>query len=184
MKSKSPKTRQIITKLAVFIFSILGALVLMQNVYFQGFLHSLGTYGYIGAFITGIFWVFTYTIAPATSVLLVLGKHLNPLMVSVIAGFGAIFGDLVVFRLVEDTFHEEIKHYYTRQGGKRITRFFHGLLPIIGALIIMSPLPDEWGVALMGITNVNVIKFTVLSLVLNTIGIFCLVKVGPFLVFK
>jgi len=46
----------------------------------------------------------------------------------------------------------------------------------VGALIIISPLPDELGVSLMGISKLKWYRFLLLSFTLNTLGIFFLLS--------
>jgi uncharacterized membrane protein YdjX (TVP38/TMEM64 family) len=49
---------------------------------------------------------------------------------------------------------------------------------VLGAIIIASPLPDEMGVGLMGISKLKTSQFILLSFVLNAIGIFIVVTAG------
>jgi hypothetical protein len=51
-------------------------------------------------------------------------------------------------------------------------------MPTIGAIIIISPFPDEIGVALMGLTRMNKLSFLVLTYILNSVGIFILALVA------
>ena len=50
------------------------------------------------------------------------------------------------------------------------------MLPVIGAIIIASPLPDELGVSLMGMSQMKASRFILLSYILNSIGIFLVVS--------
>ena len=60
------------------------------------------------------------------------------------------------------------------------TKYFSWTLPVLGAVIIASPLPDEMGVGLMGISKLKTSQFILLSFVLNSIGIFIIVSAGAF----
>ena len=65
-----------------FLFlSLLLALYLFRNESFHSYLLHLGNFGYIGAFIGGILFVSTFTVATATLILLVLAEGLNPVPV-------------------------------------------------------------------------------------------------------
>jgi hypothetical protein len=66
-----------------------------------GFKH-LGQLGYLGAFITGVLFVSTFTVAPAGLVLYHLAERLHPLEVALLAGAGAMLGDYLIFRFVKD----------------------------------------------------------------------------------
>jgi hypothetical protein len=56
------------------------------------------------------------------------------------------------------------------------TPYFAWLVPVIGAVIVASPLPDELGVSLMGASSIASWQFLILSYCLNAAGI--LVVVG------
>jgi uncharacterized membrane protein YdjX (TVP38/TMEM64 family) len=52
------------------------------------------------------------------------------------------------------------------------SKYFSWTVPFLGALIIISPLPDEIGVSMMGISSIDTRRFALLSFVLNCIGVF------------
>ncbi|MDO8658949.1 MAG: hypothetical protein Q7K55_09495, partial [Candidatus Levybacteria bacterium] len=78
---------------------------------------------------------------------------------------------------------EEITPFYNRLGGTHIaavlhTKYFSWTLPVIGAIIIASPLPDEIGVSLISISKMKTYRFLLLSFILNSIGIFSIVSIS------
>ncbi|KKR47070.1 MAG: hypothetical protein UT80_C0011G0001, partial [Parcubacteria group bacterium GW2011_GWC1_40_13] len=50
-------------------------------------------------------------------------------------------------------------------------KLFKWLIPFIGALIIASPLPDEAGLAMMGLSKMKTSVFIPISFALNFLGI-------------
>ncbi|MEN9561421.1 MAG: hypothetical protein RIQ56_694, partial [Candidatus Parcubacteria bacterium] len=46
--------------------------------------------------------------------------------------------------------------------------------PVLGAIIILSPLPDEFGLALLGFSKLKIWVVLLLAFVLNAIGIYAL----------
>ena len=136
------------------------------------FLLNLGAWGYMGAFIAGILFVSTFTVATGIVILLVLAEKLSPIEIGLIAGLGAVIGDLTIFRFIKDGLIEEINPVYRRLGGDHITKilqtqYFSWTLPVIGAIIIASPFPDEIGVSLMGIAKMKTYQFVALSFFLR-----------------
>lgn len=144
---------------------------------------ALGQTGYIGAFIVGIFFVSTFTVAPASVVLFNLADTLHPLEVAVFAGAGAMLGDYILLRYLKDkvfdevrpllkqvTTHKHFKMYYTP--------YFGWLTPLMGAIVIASPLPDEVGIGLMGLSRIKPWQFMLLAFLLNSIGIFLIVMLA------
>jgi len=167
--------------LTYLFISLSFAFLLSLSEIFHTFLLNLGGFGYLGAFITGMFFVSTFTVATAAVVLFILAETLSPLEIGLLGGLGAVFGDFLIFRFVRNNLIDEIELLYIRLGGNHFnkmlhTKFFSWMLPVIGAIIIASPLPDEIGVSLMGISKLKFYQFLLFSFILNAIGIFLVVS--------
>ena len=90
---------------------------------------------------------------------------------------GAVIGDFLIFKFVRD----ELSHHITNlamtpKTPRRIhqlfkNRWFRWVPFFLGGLIIASPLPDELGVSLMGISHADTKTFMVFSFCFNFIGI-------------
>lgn len=120
----------------------------------------IGNFGYIGAFISGIFFVSVFTVAPAAIVLFFLAETLNPLIVALFAGSGAVIGDYLIFRFLRDRVFDEIKPLLLKNGGNLLmklfkTPYFAWGLSLVGAFIIASPFPDEVGIGLLGASKLR-----------------------------
>lgn len=167
--------------LSIFLVGIFMAFLLSQYQPFQQFLLNLGTWGYIGAFFGGILFVLSFTMPMGSVILFLLAEKLSPLEIGLIAGLGAVVGDLAIFHFVKDNLLEELKPLYHRFGGDHVShilhsKYFHWTLPVLGAFIIASPFPDEVGVSLMGISKMKTYKFVVISFLLNVTGIFLIIS--------
>lgn len=152
----------------------------------QNTIIGIGDLGYFGAFLVGIFFVSTFTVAPASIVLFYLAQELAPLEVALFAGLGGVVGDYIIFRFLKDRVFDELKPMFMRLGGVRLshliaTPFFAWTAPVLGAIIIASPLPDEIGVGLLGISRLKNWQFLLLSLILNSIGIFIIISLAKVL---
>jgi len=163
--------------LLTLFFGLISAGFLYQFEDFHQALLSIGAWGYFGAFLAGILFVSSFTAATGMVILLVLVERLIPLEIAIVAGAGAVLGDLFIFRFVKDGLTEEMRPLFNRLGGNHITTLLHTpyfswTLPLLGAVIIASPLPDEVGVSLMGISKMSTGRFLGLSFLLNSIGIF------------
>jgi len=161
---------------------ILLAVVLSRNSTFHSFLLHLGGFGYVGAFLAGILFVSTFTVATSALVLLTLAETLSPIEIGLIAGIGAVVGDMMIFRLIKDNLANEIEDIYNHiDTEKHLKKLFHSkyfswTLPVFGAIIIASPLPDEMGISLINLSKMSTFKFVLLSYILNSIGIFLIVS--------
>lgn len=130
----------------------------------------------------GILFVSTFTVATSALVLLTLAETLSPIEIGLIAGVGAVVGDLLIFSLIKDNLANEIEDIYnqidTKQHIKKLfhTKYFSWMLPVFGAAIIASPLPDEMGISLIGLSKMKIANFIFLSYLLNSVGIFLIVS--------
>lgn len=166
--------------LTLFFISVIFSILLSRYEPLNTFLLNLGNWGYIGAFFAGILFVSTFTVATGAVILLILAERLSPIEIGIIAGLGGVVGDFTIFRFVKDGLLSEITPVYNSLGGRRLTavlrtKYFSWTLPVIGALIIASPFPDEIGVSLMGIAKIKTYQFILLSFVLDTVGVFLFV---------
>lgn len=157
--------------LSMFLFLYLATTPLVRTV-----IQSLGSTGYIGAFIVGMFFVSIFTVAPASIVLFNLADTLHPVEVALLAGAGAVLGDYLIFRYLKDTIFEELQPLFQRVTTHRLTKlyytpYFQWLTPILGAIFIASPGPDEVGIGLMGLSKIKPWQFLMITFLLNSIGI-------------
>jgi uncharacterized membrane protein YdjX (TVP38/TMEM64 family) len=168
--------------LTFLLLSLVLAYFVLRNENLHSYLLHLGNFGYLGAFLAGILFVSTFTVATGAIILLVLAESLSPIEIGIIAGLGAVVGDFAIFRFVKDDLAREIKQIYNLLNKNHHfskvlhTKYFSWTLPVVGAIIIASPLPDEIGVSLMGISKLKTYQFFLVSFILNAIGIFLVVS--------
>lgn len=148
----------------------------------HGFLLNLGNWGYLGALIGGILFVSSFTSAIGTVILFILSEKLPIAELSIIAGIGGVIGDFTIFKIVKDDLIKELKPLYNKFGGRKVTKFFQKkyvrwLVPVLGAIIIASPFPDELGVSLMGLSGMKARKFLIITFILDIAGIYALISV-------
>src|SRR3989344_3421969 len=101
-------------------------------------------------FIAGMFFTSVMTTAPAMAVLGVLSFHVNPLVLAVAGGAGAVCGDYLIFAFVRDRLGDDFAYLIKRTGTPRFFKIFHrktfrSVLPFIGGGLIHSPRPHEPG---------------------------------------
>ncbi|MBI4089579.1 MAG: hypothetical protein HY424_02630 [Candidatus Levybacteria bacterium] len=135
----------------------------------------------IGSFIAGVFYVSASTAALGILMLSDLSKTLHPIEIAIIAGLGGAVADLVIFRFFRNDVLSEITPIYNKLGGQHLTKlmchkYLRWSLPIVGAIIIASPFPDELGISLMGISKIKSFQFVILSFILDATGVFLLVS--------
>ncbi len=166
---------------ALLILSLIVFFYFLNSDFVRSLIVNVGSLGYVGVFIVGIFFVSTFTVAPSLVVLYYLATQHNPWEVALLAGMGAVIGDYLIFRFFKDAVFAEIKPHFTlfkKPFFERIfsSPYFAWMVPFAGAIIIASPLPDELGLSLMGLSKIKNWQFLLLSFFLNSAGILALVS--------
>jgi len=180
--------------ITLFLLSILIAVLLSVTGVLDAFFSDLGSLGYVGAFLAGLLFPITFTAPLATAALLYIGAHYDITSSVLLATFGALIGDLVIFTFIKDGTLKEIHeirseyrinhrthdHYRRHKALLMLfqTKPFHALAIFLGGLLILSPLPDEFGVAILASYKLDIKKFIPLSLLLNGIGIWIVLSIG------
>lgn len=165
---------------ALLFLSVVLFVYFLDSEFIQGGLRTIGALGYAGAFIVGIFFTSAFTIAPAGVALYALAETHDPVLIALLAGAGAVLGDYLILRLLKDRVFAELAPLAKRYGGSFFRAFFRSpyfswLIPFIGAFVIASPLPDEIGIALLGLSKIRTWQFLTVAFVLNAIGIFLII---------
>lgn len=130
----------------------------------------------ISSFIGGLLFTSVFTTAPA---IVFLGEvsQIEPIfIVALIGAIGAVCGDLLIFYLFKSHVANDLDGLMKRVKNnplKLLSRNsgFRWVSILIGAFIIASPLPDELGIAMMGISRLKLNVFIPISLIFNFLGI-------------
>ena len=166
----------LVRDVAIVILSIFIAIILAKTGVLESLITSTQKVRFIGSFVAGILFVSVFTAAPATVALGEIARSNSVIAVALIGGLGALIGDLLIFRFVKDKLSEDLLGLVRRSRSERLTaisrmRGLRWIVPLIGALIIASPLPDEIGVAMLGLSKMKNSLFIPLSFILNSAGI-------------
>jgi uncharacterized membrane protein YdjX (TVP38/TMEM64 family) len=163
--------------------SIILLLIFADHAIVRGLISAIGDLKFLGLFFAGFFIVSTFTIVPATLVLSEMSKTYGTLEVVLLAGLGAVLGDFIIFRFIRDSISEELRPLFKSIAKEKHIRklfhtpFFAWLTPVVGAVIIASPLPDELGLTILGASHMSNTRFLLLATALDFLGIFLLVSI-------
>ena len=163
--------------LIYILVSIAVAVYIVESGVVHSFATSLADLSWAGTFIAGMLFTSMFTTAPAIAILGELAQEQSVLSVALIGAAGAVVGDFILFQMVRDRIGEDIRYVLKHAKVRRFpaifkTKLFHSATPFIGALLIASPLPDEFALAFLGFSKVADRSFLYISYVMNTIGIF------------
>lgn len=157
--------------------SIAFAVLIVETNVVPALLNGIKADPALASFVAGLFFTSVVTTAPAIAVLGELSLEANLFVVAVFGGLGAVVGDYLIFAFVRDRVSEDIAHLMSHKTLARYQaifrrRTFKRVLPFIGGFIIASPLPDELGLALLGMSHVKTSRFALISFCFNAAGIF------------
>lgn len=169
--------------LTAVLISVLVAIILAQNETFKNWLLNLGSLEYIGALLAGMIFVSSFTAAIAIVAIAIMAQNINPMALGLIGGVGAVMGDYLIFKLVRSHLQEELSMLFGQEGTSYVkavlrSRYIAWMLPLIGIFILASPLPDELGVSLLGISKISEARFILISYVSNAVGILMIASVA------
>jgi hypothetical protein len=173
---KKISENNLLRDLGVVVLSIVIAIILVETGVLRGLLASTEGLKLFGSFIAGLFFTSIFTTAPAMVTLGEIARSNSLWGTALLGGCGAMLGDLVIFRFVKNSLADDfsflVKHHYSRRMSVIFRmKFFRWFIAFLGALIIASPLPDELGLAMMGLTKIKTAVFIPISFALNTLGI-------------
>jgi len=130
----------------------------------------------MSSFIAGIFFTSGMTIPAATTMLVALSRTQTIYLVAFFGALGALIGDFLIFRFIKDRIAlyilEIVKHIRFKLPSLPLPKWaIKILLPIGGVLILASPLPDEIGLLLMGLTKTKSVYLFPLIFIVKFLGI-------------
>lgn len=180
-KATNKNAYALVTDVVIIALGIVVAIFLSKIGFIDAIVNSVKGYYIIASFLTGIFFTSVFTLAPASIALVHLAEDTPIHNVVVWGGLGAMCGDLILFFFIRDRFAEDLMKTIRKSTVKHIMKSLHfgflrWLSPILGALIIASPLPDEFGIALLGMSKTKTIFLIPISFLMNMLGIFLLIE--------
>ena len=175
----------IIRDLVLIVFSIVAAIMLAKTGVLTGILANMQEWKFLGSFLSGMFFVSIFTAAPAAAVLFEIAASNSIWAVAFFGGAGALIGDILIFRFIKDSLAEDARWLIGKTKQERFfsifqSKLFRWLIPFIGALAVASPLPNEVGLAMMGLSKMKTAVFVPLLFALNFVGILIIGLIARF----
>lgn len=157
------------------------AYLIYRSPFFSNLISFLVRFGYLGGLLGGFLFSSTLTAIIGLLLMLSLAPHLNLFGLVSAATLGAVIGDIIIFYIIKNKLSHDVSftsHLFSKYHLSKLfhSRYFSWTLPIVGALIIMSPLPDELGISLFGIAHAPVEEFAFVSLMSRTFILFLLIS--------
>lgn len=145
----------------------------------MNFMDSSKSFGIFASFLVGMFYASIFTAAIALALLADLSQTTPWYEVIFMAGLGCTVGDFILLRFIKDKFSDDFLSVLEDKFGnvwKKSDRYNYLKVVsfMVGAIVVASPLPDEIGLAFMGVSGVHAKYFLPVTFVLNLIGITCI----------
>ncbi len=167
---------ELVKDFGYILIGIFLAVIAVHTGVLDAFVRSLGNDA-LASFVSGIFFTSIFTLAPASVALAHISLTAPIHEVALWGGLGAMLGDLLIFLFIRDKFTRDLTAAMKPSFARHIVNSFHTgfmkwLGPLLGAAIIASPLPDELGLALMGLSRTRILVLMPVTFVMNVIGIY------------
>ncbi len=171
--------RELMKDFLLVLAGAVAAVLLSQSGIIESVVGLLGGTA-TASFVSGIFFTSVFTVAPASVALAGIAETGSHAAVALWGALGAMLGDLMLFYFIRDKFADDIANSLKPSIVKHVVSSFHfgflkWLSPLLGAAIIASPLPDEFGLALMGMSKVKTAVLMPVAFVMNAIGIYLII---------
>lgn len=144
-------------------------------------LAALHTTAFGQSFVAGLFFTSVFTTAPATVALGTIAVHIHPVQNALVGALGSLVGDLIIFKFVQNDITKDFVFLMKMLKKEKRSlwlhlhffrlRAFKWIVPLLGALVIASPLPDELGLMMLGLSRVKTRYMIPLTYSMNVLGI-------------
>lgn len=175
-----PKVKRLLLKTFVFAVSLSFAWWIIKSSYLENIVEAILPLRFVSEIVAGILYTSFLTSPVSVAMLVVLAKTNNPITTALLAGIGTVIADLLIVRFFKSEISSDLKLVSKELHLQKVSMFlkaFHldFLVPLLGAVIVASPLPDELGLLMLGASKLNYRELAILSYVLNTAGILLIV---------
>lgn len=181
MSRNKKNAKALVHDVVMIAVGIAGAVILSKTGAIDFAVTAFKDYYILASFFAGIFFTSAFTLAPASIALVHIAENSPIGGVALWGGLGAMCGDLILFFFIRDRFAEDLMKAMRPSTIKHVLRSLHfgflkWLSPLLGALIIASPLPDEFGITLLGMSKVRLVVLIPVAFVMNVLGIYLLIQ--------
>lgn len=175
-----PKLKKLLFKTFIFILSLSSAWWLVKSGSLNSLVDTILPVRFLSEILAGMFYTFFLTSPIALAMLIVLAQENNPILTALLAGVGAVLGDFLIVKFFRTEMSSDLKQISKELQLQKIDKFLQKvrlsfLVPVLGALLIASPFPDELGLLMLGVSRLKYREIAVLTYILNTAGILLIV---------
>jgi len=162
------------------LFIFLLTIYLVITGLLQEFLLGLGSYGYLGGFVSGMLFTYGITTPLAMVAFFILAESLDIWLLTFLGSVGGVITEYTIYSFAKNEVGKTIKIYKNKKirFPEIKSKFLHKISPLIAGIIIASPIPDELVAILFAVEKYEIKKFLILTFIFKFIGIFLIVGLG------
>jgi hypothetical protein len=175
--------RYLLRDLFIVTASIFAAVALANNGFIHSFVEATESSRAFSSFVSGAFFTSIFTLAPASVALVAISQSFPPISVAFFGALGAAFIDIIIISFVRKDLARDLDNVARMTFRHHIIKAFHfGFLKwaafIIGLLLIATPLPDEPGLLMIGLSRVNTFFLPLIFFISHFFGIWALISIA------
>lgn len=167
----------------IIVASVVVAILFVQLGIIEAFIGESQLSLILSSFLGGAFFTSLFTVAPAGVALVAVGQSLSPFLVAFFGALGAMLIDMLIISFVRKDIIANFDAVARTTFKKHILRAFHfGFLKWVafgaGLFLIATPLPDELGLFLIGISSISSRFLPLIFFVSHFVGILLVVSIA------
>lgn len=171
--------KKLLLKTAFFILSLSLAWWLIKSGFLYNLVQTIMPLRFVSEIVAGLFYTSFLTAPISLAMLVVLAQVNNSVVIALLAGLGAALGDFLIIKFFRDELSTDLNLISKELHLKKIKKILYkyrldSLAPLLGAVIIASPFPDEIGLLMLGVSKLKYYQIALLTYLLNTAGILLL----------
>ena len=172
MKESSRTIRDIFKEI-IFISVGIGTFLFLVKVgVVEQFIAYSKNLGVLGIFGVGLFFTSVMTAGPAAILLALMTRSFPIIVVAFFGSLGSMVGDLLIFLFIRKTVVQNTDVLIGKKAYQKLYSYTHlGFLrwmgAVVGAFVIISPLPDELALTIMGLFRIHPRYIVLISFAMN-----------------
>jgi hypothetical protein len=167
----------------VVVASIVVSILLVRLGVIESFIDATKGSLIASSFIAGAFFTLIFTVVPAGVALVAIGQTFPPVLVAFFGALGAMIVDVLIITFVRKDIVADLDGLSERTLKHHLIKVFHfGFLKwigfVVGMLFLATPLPDELGLMLIGVSKVRSRMLPLVFFIAHFMGILTIISVA------
>lgn len=173
------RIRKLLFDAFVFVLSLSVAWWIIKSGVVHQIIDNILPFQFLAEFVTGMLYTSFLTSPISVAMLVSLAIEGNPIVIALFGGLGAAVTDLLIVKFFRKN-SGDINIASRQLQLQKVSKFLKAwniefIVPLLGALVIASPFPDEIGLLMLGASKLKYKELAVISFILNTAGILLIV---------